>query len=479
MKKISFNKILAIVFSLLSVITILLIFLNATSKPHIRNIEVEGGNAQAEFYDSKIKIYFNTPILRTENNKPIDFKNYISFEPSTEFNSTWSGNTLFLIPKATLLEDTDYKITINPGIKDIYGNSIDSTFSQNFKTKPLTITYLQKNYPKSKDKIIKRNLKSSNEEVLFEEENIKEYSLNKDYLIVSNTLSDKTNNVQILDLQTKFKKDLGFKNTNISRIDISKNINVFIYIYQDVKPADPIPQPLSTNNIKIYDLTTSKVTDFNPNNTASDVMDANFSPDGRSILYRTSDSSYFLATVDSTDNPIAVGRYIGTGGFNKDGTKVLFVNYDPLQTYSSFPFIVIFTSDRKTIQITDGQTYTVDPIFSNTTDDIILGLRYKDLLGAQGLFKVSEVSPGLYENTFVFKDVYTETNYSLELPKPSWDDRYILAEKYDQAALLDYQNQRNFINQRKPNKANLIIFDRKENKVISEIPNAFDGEWEK
>jgi len=478
MNKLSYNKIILIVISVLTLLTIVLLFLNTFAKPHIRYVDVDGGKDNAEFIDNKIKIYFNTPIERTESNKPIDFKKYVTLDPLIEYNLTWSGNTLFVIPKETLSEDTVYKLKIEPGYKDVYGTTVSEIFNYEFKTKPLKLTYLEKNYPKSKDRIISRNPKNSNQEVLFEDDNIKQYSINKDYLVVVTTASDKTDNIKTYDLRTRAKRDLGLTNASISRIDVSIAVDSFLFIYQQVEPKGQLLQPLSNNVIRIYNLNNQTVADYNPGGTAKDVMDANFSPDGKSILYRSADSLFFLAPLDLSSDPISIGRFIGTGGFNKDGTKIIFTNYDPLQTYSSFPFIAIFTSDRKTIQITDGSTYVVDPIFAKTTDGILFGNRYEDLLGAQGLFNITRGTPD--ENNFYsFTKVFDQKDNSIELPEPSWDDRYIVIEKYDKASLLDYQNQRNFINQRKPNKASLVIYDTKENKVITEIANGIEAEWER
>ncbi|MFS8130548.1 MAG: Ig-like domain-containing protein [Candidatus Dojkabacteria bacterium] len=478
MKKLSYNKIVIGVVVFLTLVTALLLLLNTLSRPHIRYIDVDGGTNTAEFLDSKIKIYFSTPIERSEGNKPVDFKKYISIEPAIDYNLTWGGNTLYIIPKDTLVEDTSYKIKVAQGFKDVYGNAVEKSFEYSFKTKPLEITYLEKNYPKSKDRIISRNVKNASFEVLFEDDNIKQYSVNKDFVVIITTRQDKTDNIKTFDLRTRAKRDLGLTKASIPIMDLSHAVDSFLFIYQEVEPKGQLLQPLSNSTIKIYDLNSQTVSDFNPGGTAKDVMDANFSPDGRSILYRSAESFYYLAPLDLSSDPIAIGRFIGTGGFNKDGTKIVFTNYDPLQTYSSFPFIVVFTSDRKTVQITDGSTYIVDPVFASKSDNIIFGNRYQDLLGAQGIFNTSE---GVTDSTsnYTFKKIFDQTDESLELPKPSWDDRYIVAERYNKNALLDYQNQRSFVNQRKPYKADLVIYDTVDGKIITEIPNAIDAEWER
>ena len=182
--RLSYNKILITTFSVLMVVLLSLLFLNTFSKLHIRFIETEGGKDSAEFLDNKIKLYFNTPVQRFISDKPIDFKQYIELAPEVDYNISWNGNTLFIIPTDSLNEDTEYKLLIKPGIQDVYGNVISDNYDYNFKTKPLKFTYLQKNYPKSKDKIISRNLKTKEEEVIIEEDNITRYSINKNYIAV-------------------------------------------------------------------------------------------------------------------------------------------------------------------------------------------------------------------------------------------------------------------------------------------------------
>ncbi|MEP7104056.1 MAG: Ig-like domain-containing protein [Candidatus Dojkabacteria bacterium] len=478
MKRFNYKKIISIVLIVLTLTLLLLIILNASSEPHIRFIDVEGGKENAEFLQQRIKIYFSRPVEKTADNKSIDFRGYIKIDPQIDFNLSWNGNTLNIIPKNTLDEDTEYKLDVLPGFKDVYGNTIEDKFEYTFKTKALNFAYLEKNYPAAKDKVISRDAKNTNSKVLAEDNNIKQYSINKDYITLITINSDLTNTIKIINLKDNSTKDLSFNKASVSKIDLSNTLNAFIYIYQQVEPKGQFLQPLSGNLIKIYDLSTGAITDFNPQNTASDVMDASFSPDGKSILYRSSDSYYFLAPLDNSSDPISIGKYTGTGGFNFDGTKIIFTSYDPLATYSSFPFVVIFTSDRKTINITDPANYIVDPKFFNKDDNILFGEKDQDLLGSQGIFKIvngikGEASVGDY----TFKDSMSDSVRSLELPMASWDDNYIITERYGKEALLDYQNQRSFINQAKPYKADLVIFDLKNNTILTEVKNGIDAKW--
>lgn len=474
MKNKTFSKIILGVFGALTFLIALFILLNSFTKPHVRSIRTLGDSSKAEFSNQRIEIFFNRPIQKNdENNKPIDIKPFIKSTPEFDYNFVWSGNNLLIIPKTILDSSTQYTIEVLPGLTDIYNNKIEDSYSYSFSTKEQFLIYMEKNYPKAADKIVRRNISGTVIETLFESKNIKSFSMNSNYLVVVVT-PERTDDIIVLDLDSKKQNDFKLQNTTVSKVDISSISNNFLFIYQDVEIQEQFLLPLSNNIIKIYNIDNSETISFNPRETATDVMDALFSPDGLNILYRSTESFYYLANADPNVDPISIARFTGTGGFNKDGTKIVFSNYDPLQIASAYPFIVTFTSDRETSNLTDGLEYVLDPTFKNKEDVVVYSQRYLELLGTQGIFEIYQRNLNK-EATPLFRD----STRSLELPKVSWDDKYLATEAYETKDLLDYLNQRSFISQRKPTKASIIVFDLQKKEKIFEINNAINAAWQK
>jgi hypothetical protein len=466
-----FNQLTIIIFSILLTVIVIFGFLSSTTEPHVRSIGLVGETNNADFINQKFEVFFNRPIQTSEGNTPIDTKKFINIEPQIEYNFTWVNNNLLIIPKQNLQSDTRYKLSILKGLSDIYSEVIPNDYILEFKTKEQLFVYQEKNYPGSNDKIIRRNVSGSFSEVLLEEENIKSFSVNANHLVAVLT-KDKLDSIVLVNLKNKQTKQIDFQSSTIHKVDVSNSSNNFLYIYQDVKFNQNFLEPLTYNLVKIYNIDSSETFDFNPAKSNSDILDAQFSPDGLTILYRASDSNYFLSSAETEDAPIGIARFTGTGGFNQDGTKVVFSNYDPLETYSIFPFVVIFNSDRESFNLTKGDKYVIDPVFFNTTNDVVYSERFEELLGSQGFFQI--IKSDLEGNKeLLFQD---ETR-SLELPKLSLDDKYLITEAYTEVNLLDYLNQRSFINQRKPFTADLIIIDTETKQKFIEIKNGINAIW--
>lgn len=465
-----FEKIFFIVTGVLFFFIIIFAFLSLFSSPHVRNFIIERGDSQnVAISNQRFKLKFNRPMVSDSS----VVMQYIHFQPALQYRTSWINGELYLIPIENLIAYTEYSLTISKEYTDIYGNKMVEDYISKFRTRETTLAYISKE-SEIDDKVVDLKIQSNTSNVLYESETIKFFKKNENFLIICITNeSTKTDEIIVKNLVNNSESKLSLKSQKVNQLDFSIRYNTFLYIAQDVEEKNGFLIPKSINRAYIYDIDANSSREFNPNGTALDLLDAFFSPDGETILYRASDSYYYLAGIIEQKNPISIGRFTSTGGFSKSGNQIIFSNYDPLVTYSSFPFITKFTSERQTENVT-AETYAIDPIFNPGSEgEIYFAERYKEITGAQGLFQIV-MSVG-DEKSIRFR----EDPYSLELPRISQDGRYLAAEKYTQIDLLNYSNQRSFVNQRKPNKANIVIYNLVTNDKILEIENAIEVQWER
>lgn len=466
MFKDNFYKATIFVIGVLTILIAVFVYLNSLRGPHVRNIELEGQQMRAEYVDQRLRIQFSRPIQR-ENVSEL-----IKIEPDAEYSISFIRNDLQLIFSENLNSNQEYKLTVSKDLKDIYNESLIDDYTFTFKTKEQKFAFIKKADPEetnSKDKVIESSIDLKSQITLFESDQIKYFVRYSNLLAVVEINPDRTQNLVLLE-NGDIKKDFKFQNKNIISIDLVAP-NHLLYILQSVEARDNFLIPQNRAEIFIYDIQKEEGRVFNPKNTGVDAIYAKFSPDGSSAIYKTSDSFFYLSEISEESDPIAIGRFQTTGGFNPKLNKIIFTEFDPLQNYSSFPFISIFSSDREISNVTDGTIYILDPTFFKKTDDIIYAERHKELEGTAGIFKIVSI----IDDEKI--DILEDKQYSLEIPKVSFDDRYLLIEKYSQFDLLDYKNQRDFFNYRKPLYADLVIYDMVAKKVVGVMENSIEGEW--
>ena len=465
MKKDNFTKMTFGSITILVVLVGIFIFLNNFTKPHVNDIQIQGEKTAADFSNQKLRFDFNRPIKKT------DVTNLATAKPSSKFQAIWSGNSLFIIFNETLSTSTNYKVELNKdNIEDIYGVKPEANIVYEFQTKKQRLAYIERVNGQN-DKIVIADVDFSNKETLYETPKIKFFGINSDYLVVV-TEPSKASDIVVVNRKTQEGYSLGFKNVLIESFDLSPTKNEFTYTKQDIEILNNYYVPKSSTSVQIYNLDNKEDKTFNPQNSATNVIEVKYSKDGNSLLYKSADSFFNLSEIDNSDNVISIGRYMAKGNFNFDSSKIIFLNYDPLLTYLKYQFIVTFDSSRNIKQLTDGTKSVLDPLYLNKSDKILYSELYKDLEGTKGIFNVSLIDED-GNKTVIVKD----ENNSLELPKPSPDDRYIVMEKYNQTELEDYTSSRNFGFQNKPYTGSLIVYDSKDGTIIDKSIRGISAYW--
>lgn len=442
---------------------LLFIFLNLSSKTHVRFVQIDGGQESAEINNNQIKVFFSGPMNKDSSDR------FINIDPSVEFSTAWSNNTLFITLHSNLSSSTEYNLTISNKMADIYGEPLGEDFTYTFVSEDLSLAFLQSESETKKVILSDPNLDNFKE--LYQSPYLKLFDLNDEFLAVVERIDD-LDNLKLINLRTGFIKDFNLKSVVIDKIDFSPIDNKFIYISQKVNPQNGYNILSGEVEMKIYDIDSDQTTLLNPGQTLVQTVDVKFSPDGGSILYKTGDGYFNLMPLNNTNDVVQLGRFLAEGGFNGSGNKVVFIGFDAVESFTEYQFIVQLNADRSQKKITDGSNGVLDPRFYNNEESILYAEKYKELESTKGLYRIVK-----YMEDGDIEEVLSDSNESLELPIISPDDRYIAIEKYTASSLLNFENQRNFLFQTKPDRATLIVYDLLEKMVINKDISGIDARW--
>lgn len=449
--------------ALVSFLITIFIVLDQNVKVHVRFNELEGEVANAKTVNQRLKFFFSGPV--NKKNEQL----FVAVEPAATYTTSWSNNTLFVIFKENLANATEYSVTVE-GLKDVYGNDVAS-YTSTFTTQAAYFAYLEKSLDDGLNRIIMSDPLLESKKVLFEASMIKSYAIRNDFLavVVSDGLTD---NLLLKNLKNDEVKNFGKHNVLIDRVALSPTMEQLAYLEQSVNPQEDYVIPQSDSLIKLYDIASGETYDYNPKETAMQTVDFSYTSDGQALLYRSSDAYYFLAPWLSQEDVVQLGRYLDDGGFNRDGSKLIFVAFDFTSNELKAQQLFEYDSERKATALTDGSIPVIDPMYFYNSDKLIFAERYEELDRTPGLYKIVSLGTDGQKVQLVF-----EEGVSLELPRLSYDDRYVVLEQYTSSELLLFDNRRQFGFQTKPPFAELVVFDLQTQKLVTNRVHGIDAQW--
>lgn len=450
----------------LIIIALGLIILNLTERLTLRHTDIIGDINSANVSNQIVRLRFSRPIPKN------DYTQMITVDPVANFAVQWEGNNLIIKFTDNLHQDTHYKITLSGEIKDIFGSTLGNDYEFKFKTEKILITYIQKSKT-GKDKIVATDLSLKNSVDIVEESGIKMYAANKNYLAYVHETEVGAPKITVMNLNTKSKITKEFPNTRISKIVFSPTNDEFVFASQDVTVVEGYYVSGSDYKIELYTISDNTIKHISPKNVTNDVLDMNYSKDGTAIVYRGMDAIYYLVSLADLDSVVPLGKHTAAFGFSRDSSKINFIDYDPTAEISAESYINIYFSEGDNKIIADKTKSILDPQFFNNSDRIIFSIKYKEEEMTRGLFKIAQHE---IEGTQI-QDILQMDNASIENPKLSPDDRYLIAEIYDISDLKNFSTQREFVFHTKPSTGGLIIYDLVENKLVGSINEGFDAYW--
>lgn len=452
-----FTKILFLIFGSLSVGIALFIILNIHIRANVKEVVLSGDKNSLDLANQILKIKLSHSVQKQE------IENSLTIMPPIASNITWPDNkTLEINFKEPLQADTKYLLKINSTKK-----GLPETFSYEFKTKALKVTYIEKTKESSLHKIVESDINFSQKKVLFEKNNIKQFSRNKEFVVVLTLDDDKTNSLFLVNINNGSVDQIDIGASLVSSVSMSPTENKFVFNRSDAiqRGSDVIPS--QEYNLNIYDIPQKKFIVINPQNTAAYILNAFYSPDGSAILYQTDASLYYLVDTKTYENVIAVGKHDATGGFNFEKNKIVF---NDIIGYS--PGLVLYNTNRQEAILTSPEIYPIDPTFSYTSDDIYFSQKIDKNNPSSFLYEIYSINSNRET-----KSILKQEGKSLEGAKISPDNRYLLIERFDDKKVVDPKDFRLVGFQVKPGVADIIVFDLKENKILDQTAIGANAIW--
>ena len=415
---------------------------------------------------NSISVFFSEPVQ-----KDVNLKDFVSISPESDFKVNNLGNKAEIIFEQILLGQK-YDLRIDSSLVSLFGTQLRSDTLISFSSKSPRFAFFSKegdtSYIKSYDIVEQKEV------TLYSTSNtVKGFSIRNKYLLVNELYEEVNTKLVLIDLDsrnvvrtTDLKARISFK------ADLSYDGSFFVYMSQSVKTDSDFVIPVEANNLNMVNIQTGENKEIEYKKFSEDVLDIFITPDNSALLIRGYDSTFFIQSFAQNDEPVTLSKFIGTGGFDSKGTKVIFAAFDPTAAFTSYPFITVYNSDRTTNDFKFDGEFVTDPIFYGDTA-VMYAKKLKDIVGTPGIFGIFTFDAEK-ETAIVQSDTLFE---SFELPKLSSDEVYMCYESYSQIALLDFNNQRNFINQRKPSVASLNVMELDSNESIVKIDNAYDCKW--
>lgn len=459
-----FERISSLVIGLLLIFSLLFTYLANNKQLQITSVQLNSTqNGQAKLVNQQIKIEFSSQL----NSQSLN--DYINFEPKLDFVTYLQGRQLIIKPELNLLSDQDYRLSIANGLQDKYGHQLSQTYFYDFHTVANKFTFLRK---ANEDKIIQADL-NGEQVVLYKQKNISFFTRNSNYLAVIYDKSIKYSSIAIVNLLNGDVSNIDLDKYRITSASMAPDLNQLVYtayltkIDDGVVLADALPQ------VFLYDIDHKAQTNIELKDLIVSADEVRFAKDNRSITFRDSFSSeYYISDINSQTKSIPVGSFLQNGGLNKDVDALVLTNFAREKTFAAKTYLVLFDSNRDLKVLTSDNQDSVDPSFFQTQDSIVYSKKYQELEGSRGLFQINQVD--FQKNS---QPILKIPGSSLELPKLSADDRFLLVEVYKPQELTNYLAQRTMGFQTKPLKANLLVYDLLQKKVVLKDLPGFDGVW--
>lgn len=437
------------VIAALSIGILVLALLVTTSGPRVRQVVVQNlSGDEVANTNQGLTVVFDRPI------EGADFENTIDIQPEVEHTVSHRNQQLSISFDQNLLSNTGYVLTVRPDLKDALGGRMEREYSYEFTTAEPSFTYLERNYGSgavdSVDRIIQKAPLSQESHVLFGAGKIKSFARNANYSAVVLPRADNTDELRVIDLGTSEEKSVDIpSDVRVDNLKFSPAGNQFIFV--------------TRGRLYRYDIDGEQLQPVDASSDEGKLKSALYSPDGQALLYQTLDGEYFLTGAAQTTEPSLLGKYVGSGGFDRTNTKLV---VQPIGGDAIYDAQAGELRDLPDIRL-GGRIST--PTFLHDSDEL---LYLREPLGAEPgeTLQVCTVdADGKVEKQAVDAQASTKL---FDEPAVSYDDRYVLIE-----ATFEPQGDDHYLGNPKPKDARLVLYDRSDGKVIESGARGVDPVW--
>ena len=423
-----------------------LALLVTTSGPRVRQVVVQNlSGDEAASTNQGLTVVFDRPI------EGDDFDNAIDIQPEVAHTVSHRNQQLSISFDQNLLSNTGYVLTVMPDLKDALGRQMEHEYSYEFTTAEPSYTYLERNYDSGAvDRIVQKAPLSQESHALFGAEKIKSFARNANYLAVVLPRADNTDKLLVIDLGTREEKSVDIpSDARVDNLKFSPAGNQFIFITQ--------------GRLYRYDIDGEQLEPVDASSGEGTIRSAMYSPDGQALLAQTLDGEYYLTGATQTTDPSLLGKYVGSGGFDRTNTKLA---VQPIGGDAIYDAQAGELRELPDISL-GGRIST--PTFLHDSDELMY---IREPLDAEtgGALQVCTVdADGKVEKQAV--DTQASANFFDE-PAVSYDDRYVLIE-----ATFKPQGDDRYVGNPKPKDPRLVLYDRSDDKVIDSDTRGVDPVW--
>ncbi len=465
MKGKQFYKFIIFVILILLLITLGLISLNLNASSRAQDFKVKGDVNSAEVANQQIEILFSRPMDKES------FQKNITIYPESEFSISWSGQRRLFISFKTILENSkNYTVIIKKDVKDAGGKKVAEDYIIKFTTKPIQFAYLDRG--NETQNVILAEIGSDQTRTLFSHPDIEFYDIHKDLLIIAiENPKDYSSNIFLKNLKTNRIIDFELENKIVNSLQFNHVTSEIFITMQDGEKYGETLVPMSGNRIyRVSEIKDDKVIleQINPQATASDILSFLISEDGRFIVYKSSNSNFYLNYLN-TDEVISLGQFIDINDVNLNN-ELIYSHFEFFSGDSVGSYIVKQNSSRDTKVLTSKKKQSFDAQFFNKSNKIVYSERYSEEVGTHGLFKIMLFDLDKSETI----ELIRVENRSLETAKISLDDNYLFIESFSKEDLRNYVNTREYQSQTKPFSGDIIIYNLREDKILGVISKAVE-----
>lgn len=459
-----FKKIVVIVISTLVVAILVLSLLATNIQTRVKRVDMLGDRENAQVHNQKLEFKFNTPVSKVSSEVEVKiFENEEQVDLETK--NFVIGESIHVFFENNLNYNSNYRVEL-AGVRDVYEAEVNSISTQ-FQTKSPSFYYMEQT--DELDKLMKYDVESKEKAIVFETNNIQNYVFNNNYIAIVVEEAEYTDLI-ILDTNGNKVGEQRFGFKQIGKIDMTQTENRILFALQEYEYDGDFVVPTTGRELYYFDIELEKLEKFEYGGIAFDVDDIVISPDSNFVLVEDSTEGFYLIDLNDNTSGIALGRYISTGGFNRAADKILFLTFEP-ENYDRSIFITYYDIETGVKELTHGEYEVIDPSFFGDSDQVVYA-RVKEQFESRGVYRI--VKSDLQGNE---SEVYDEDGVTLEFPKISYDDRYVVLEKYSYESLVDYNFSRATGYLTKPNRADLVIYDLQNNKVITNELPGIEAKW--
>lgn len=458
----SFTKITATTTLLLLSSIILFAFLGENKAPRVKGeIELEGSKNEAESINQKLIVNFTSPMNQTSVSESF------SITPEVRHDIYWVDNRANIYIRENLIYDTEYTVHIKSSAEDVYGNNFKNDYQFSFRTKKRILAIQQRG---AEDSIIYTNENFENPEVVFKASDIKLYDATENFVAIVTTPKNSASTLTLKNISKNEEINIPINKSIINSVDLSFKEDLLIFIEQPIEEQLGYVIPGEITQVKIYNIDTGDLSTLELPEYISYILNAEINPDDRSLLIKGPESTYYLVDIYNPDNPVSLGTHLSASGFTSNFQELVLVDAPFSIPGANFPIILTLDNNNKQTRITNGDVYSIDPAHFHNKNVLIYSEQTE---GPEDSFDIIEYNKQTQEKRILLEG----GNNDLELPRISFDDRFITIERYSEEDLAQYEGLRNIGFLSKPYNATILVYDVLQGKLTGKELTAVNAIW--